>query len=235
MGSARSAVSPRLVLLRHGQGSLGSADYDQLSPIGRRQAARLGEHLGELLSDAPSVWSGSLKRHRQTVESMTPATQPTIEARLNEYTVDRLIRAAIEQASALGLAAPPEQALADPVSYLKTFLDWFPEVLSAWQADRLRCNHNGRWSDFHARVLQPVDAWRARLQSGQNVVVVTSAGVISTIVSSLLERELVWQRELNVALYNASLTELALDAHGRWRVERLNSVDHLDRTLLTLA
>jgi broad specificity phosphatase PhoE len=33
-----------LYLVRHGQASLGAADYDQLSPLGQQQSLRLGEH-----------------------------------------------------------------------------------------------------------------------------------------------------------------------------------------------
>jgi broad specificity phosphatase PhoE len=131
---------------------------------------------------------------------------------LNEYTVDQLIRAAVEQADQLGITLPDDQAFADPKAYLNTFLAWFPEVLSAWQQARLACEHNGPWAEFHRRVLSPVPAWRQALGEGQSAVVVTSAGVISTIVAELTGQDLVWQRELNIELYNASITELVLDA-----------------------
>jgi len=56
---------------------------------------------------------------------------------------------------------------------------------------------------------------------------VTSAGVISTLAARLLERDLGWQRALNISLYNASITELHLGPDGRWRAERLNCIGHL--------
>jgi broad specificity phosphatase PhoE len=63
------------------------------------------------------------------------------------------------------------------------------------------------------------------------VVAVTSAGVISTLAASLLGRDLAWQREFNVTLYNASITELRLDRSpnrpDRWSASRLNCVAHL--------
>ena len=54
--------------------------------------------------------------------------------------------------------------------------------------------------------------------------------------AGLMQRDLGWQRELNVALYNSSVTELRLDGSGRWVAESLNCVAHLpDRSLHSLA
>lgn len=230
-------AGPLLCLVRHGQGSLGTADYDRLSELGQRQAELLGERIATDYAHMPwQVWSGSLKRHRQTLAGLAPDREGQIEPALNEYTVDQLIRAAVDQAEGLGISLPGDQAFADPKAYLNTFLAWFPEVLSAWQQARLACEHNGPWAEFQRRVLSPVPTWTQTLVSGNSAVVVTSAGVISTIVAELTGRELDWQRQLNIELYNASVTELSLDAEHGWRLERLNCVAHLsDDALVTLA
>jgi broad specificity phosphatase PhoE len=159
----------------------------------------------------------------------------TTDESLNEYTVDQLIRSTVEQADALGIEVPDARAFADPQSYLATFLEWFPTVLGLWQSARLECRHNGLWSDFHARVTSPVLAWHRHLSSGHSLIVVSSAGVISTVVAHMLGENLAWQRELNVRLYNASLTELHLDDEGRWSALRVNCVDHLGPGAITLA
>jgi broad specificity phosphatase PhoE len=218
---------PRLCLIRHGQASLGTADYDRLSERGQRQARLLGERVAIDYPGRWQAWSGSLRRHRQTLAGLAPDREGRIETGLNEYTVDQLIRAAVEQADRLALNVPEPAAFADPKAYLATFLAWFPDVLSAWQQARLHCEHNGRWVDFHQRVLSPVPFWRQAIGHGESAVVVTSAGVISTIVAELTGEDLAWQRELNIALYNASVTELSLAADGRWQLERLNCIDHL--------
>lgn len=227
---------PRLCLIRHGQASLGTADYDRLSQLGHLQASLLKERVEAERVGSWQAWSGSLKRHRQTLAGLAPGREARIEAGLDEYTVDQLIRAAVEQAEALSLSLPEEDAFADPKAYLSTFLDWFPEVLGHWQQARLKCAHNGLWADFHQRVLSPVHEWQQVLLAGQSAVVVTSAGVISTIVAELTGEDLAWQRELNIALYNASVTELSLGADQGWRLERLNCVAHLPQpSMVTLA
>lgn len=236
MSHGNIEAGPRLCLVRHGQASLGTDDYDRLSALGLRQASRLGERIASDYAGTWQAWSGSLKRHRQTLSGMVSDREGRIEPALNEYTVDQLIRAAVSQAAELELSLPGDEAFADPKAYLATFLDWFPSVLDAWQQARLACEHNGPWAEFHRRVLSPVPDWQATLRSGSSAVVVTSAGVISTIVAELTGEDLDWQRELNIALYNASVTELTLDDDHRWQLSRLNCVEHLpNREWITLA
>ncbi len=231
-----SNFQARLILLRHGQGSLGSEDYDRLSATGQEQSRRLGLRLADELDRGWPAWSGSLRRHRQTLNALPARAEAHIDPDLNEYRVAELMKNALAQAVELELEVPPEQAFADPVTFLQTFLDWFPAVLEHWQSGRLVDPDNGSWPDFRRRVLAPIDAWRAQLLAGRNIVVVSSAGVISTLAAELLGEDERWQRSLNVSLYNASWTELQLQAGGDWRALRLNCVDHLAADgLVTLA
>ena len=230
-------ASGRLVLVRHGQGSLGTEDYDRLSDVGWVQAKRLGERLNELTSSADDlhVCSGSLKRHHQTVEAMTLPFDAVVDERLNEYRVDQLITAAMAQGGRLGLDVPDESQLADPKAYLDTFLAWFPSVLSEWQSGRLSCAHNGPWDAFYTRVIGVAEAWTEHIAKGRTVVSVTSAGVISTLVAKLMDESLAWQRQCNVTLYNASVTELLFTPSSGWQLIRLNCVEHLTHEQHTLA
>lgn len=207
---------------------LGTADYDRLSPLGRRQAARLGQRLADELDGCWPAWSGSLRRQRQTLGALAAPGVVFIDPCLNEYRVDRMIAHALAQADALDLVRPPDQALSDPAGFLDAFLNWFPEVLDRWQRAQLHDPCNGSWLAFHQRVQLPTAGWKARLSRGESIAVVTSAGVISTLVASLCGYDLDWQRRLNVSLYNASVTELKLDEQGGWRHGRVNCVAHLD-------
>ncbi len=227
---------PRLRLLRHGQASLGSADYDRLSKLGQTQSRLLGERIAHAASPDHVIWSGSMRRHRQTLESLSVNAPYRIEQGLNEYTVSELIRSALGQADRIGLNLPDSVIFEDPVAHLKTLLEWFPEVLGAWQQARFECQHNGSWHSFRKRVTARTPDWKMAVQQGQDVTVVTSAGVISTVVAELLEETLAWQRELNVALYNASVTELTLEENGTWTATTINCTRHLDTdNLKTLA
>jgi len=236
LSESSESAAGYLYLVRHGQGSLGTDDYDRLSSRGLSQSSLLGERL-QIEVDRPfRTWSGSLRRHRQTLSGLGLNGEGQIEPALNEYTVDALIRSAVTQADSLGLRVPDARAFSEPVAYLAMFLEWFPEVLSVWQQGRLACIDNGSWSAFQSRVLSPVKQWQLQLAGGGSVVVVTSAGVISTIVADLLGENLAWQRELNVCLYNASVTRLSLSDTGQWLAGPINCIEHLDgRDLQTLA
>ena len=53
-------------LVRHGQASFGSENYDQLSATGVLQAKALGQYISPILKQQPYVVAGNMKRHQQT-------------------------------------------------------------------------------------------------------------------------------------------------------------------------
>ena len=55
-----------IYLVRHGQASFGTDDYDRLSELGVRQAERVGEYFRDHGIVLDSVYCGSLKRQRHT-------------------------------------------------------------------------------------------------------------------------------------------------------------------------
>lgn len=226
----------RLVLVRHAQASLGSEDYDRLSRRGEAQAQCLAEHLYPSPAGGDSFWSGTLRRHAQTLAPLEPpgrALRCTPD--LDEFSTAGLVRAALAQARQLGMQVPPRHQLADPARHLPALLDWFPEVLAAWQAGRFDESFVGPWSAFSDRVVRPQAHWKASVAAGERVIVVTSAGVIATVITQLTGRPLEWQRSLAVRLYNASISELVLD-EGSWRLTLCNCTHHLSAgDLRTLA
>lgn len=230
---------PRLILVRHGQASLGSDDYDRLSELGHRQAERVAQRLAGRFGVRPELWSGTLLRHRQTLAPLTgeeedgDSVQRTED--LNEFSTYGLVRAALQQSVHSGMSVPPRYQLADPVAHLDVLLAWFPQVMAAWQGNGLIDSGIGSWSDFRERVLRPRSRWESSLHAGRSVIVVSSAGVIATLLAVLSGRDLAWLRELAVKLYNASVSELTL-VEGAWRIETCNCTRHLEsQGLRTLA
>jgi broad specificity phosphatase PhoE len=59
-----------LYLVRHGQASFGSDDYDRLSELGARQCERLGEYFRAKGLRFDGVITGTLKRHVQSHEAL---------------------------------------------------------------------------------------------------------------------------------------------------------------------
>jgi broad specificity phosphatase PhoE len=63
----------RLLLIRHGQASAGSGDYDRLSDLGWRQATELGRHWARIGVVPDRVWVGPCRRQRETAEAVAAA------------------------------------------------------------------------------------------------------------------------------------------------------------------
>ena len=79
-----------LLLVRHGQASLGTAEYDRLSDVGRRQAQVTGARLARTDLTVGRVVSGALTRQRDTAEAVLaalgwPTSRLRVDARLDEY------------------------------------------------------------------------------------------------------------------------------------------------------
>ncbi|MGD9530989.1 MAG: histidine phosphatase family protein, partial [Pseudonocardia sp.] len=64
---------PIVALVRHGQASFGAADYDELSPLGRRQAQVVGEELARRGLREPLLVRGTLRRQRDTLSALAGA------------------------------------------------------------------------------------------------------------------------------------------------------------------
>ena len=79
-----------LLLVRHGQASLGTADYDKLSDVGRRQAEITGARLARADITIDRVVSGGLTRQQDTAQAVLaalgrPESQLQTDERLDEY------------------------------------------------------------------------------------------------------------------------------------------------------
>jgi broad specificity phosphatase PhoE len=73
-----------LYLVRHGQASFGSEDYDRLSPLGERQSECLGAYFRDAGIHLDAAYCGGLRRQRATAEralSQQPAPVPLSEDR----------------------------------------------------------------------------------------------------------------------------------------------------------
>ena len=67
-----------LLLVRHGQASLGTADYDHLSELGYRQARATGARLARADLAIDRVMCGTLARQRDTaVAALAELPPPT--------------------------------------------------------------------------------------------------------------------------------------------------------------
>ncbi|MGZ5181607.1 MAG: histidine phosphatase family protein [Ramlibacter sp.] len=209
-----------LYLVRHGQASLGAADYDQLSDLGLRQAVRLGEYFAGQGVRFDALIAGTLRRHTQTLAGILQGMGHQADhlpwAGLNEYDSEAVIAAIHPQP----LVKP------DTPELVRQHFRLLRDGLAAWMAGDTRPAGMPAYPDFVAGVTGALDHVRAQ-HYGRTVLVVTSGGPISTAVGQVLGTSPATTIELNLRLRNTSVTEFAFNPK-RLSLVTFNTLPHLD-------
>lgn len=208
-----------LYLIRHGQASLGSEDYDRLSDLGLRQCEQLGCWMRERGLQFEAALRGTLRRHRQSFEAIAAQMPGMPEAStwpaLDEYDSEAILRAVAPKA----LPAPT-----DPEGYRQHFR-LLREGLLAWMAGRVHPEGMPTWDDFADGVAQALD--HVRSQHTGDVLLVSSGGPISTAVAHVLGAPPSAAAEMNLRLRNSAVTEFTFSPK-RHALLSFNTLPHLD-------
>jgi broad specificity phosphatase PhoE len=208
-----------LYLVRHGQASFGSDDYDVLSPLGHQQAVRLGEYFkGKgLVFDA--AMTGTLQRQVSTFEGICKGMASPMTALqwpgLNEYDSHAVI--ATVHTGKLEKPTTPEQ--------YRHHFRLLKDGLKQWMDGVVSPQGMPRYSDFVSGVTSALDHVR-KTYTG-NVLLVSSGGPISTAVGHILGCSPEATIELNLRIRNASVTEFAFTPK-RHMLVTYNTLPHLD-------
>lgn len=222
-----------VLLVRHGQASAGSDDYDQLSERGQRQSERLGEWLAATGHRFDAVISGGMRRHRQTEAAIRaayasrgrPLPEAELDTGLDEFdhhaVFDRFRRDNPEHAAVLGSRDGTLLSLGAMIH----------AALSAWAEDRID-DVPESWRGFGDRVGQAGE--RLASQGGKDVLVLTSGGVISRLAQAALGASDRSAVDLNLSLRNSALSEFHPRPYGL-TLGSWNALPHLhdDRALWT--
>lgn len=190
---------PTLLLVRHAQGSFGSADYDVLSERGHEQARALAAELDRRGVRLDRLVSGSLARQRDTAAAITAAQElaPVIDARWDEYDSEAIV------AGHAGSATAPATT--------REFQGVLDAALLAWVAGR---SGQGSWPAFRDGVGAALGELVESLGPGQTALVCTSGGPLAAVCVALLglpDQALV---PFNRVLVNASLTKVVSGRSG---------------------
>jgi broad specificity phosphatase PhoE len=202
-----------LTVVRHGQARPFDSNPDQLSDLGEQQAQALGEYWKRLGVTFDEVWSGSLKRQRQTAELAIGT--PQISDDWNEYDANGILHH----------FAPPYE-LEDGADRNRKFQKIFEPAMLAWLAAE---QHPAveTWGVFRERVLRALK----RFQNGpsnRNIALFTSGGPISVLLQTAISAQERSFLEVNWRVKNCSLTEFTF-SRERLSLDSFNGVPHLER------
>ena len=216
----------RVILVRHAQASFGSANYDQLSERGERQAQRLADWMvahPEL--NFSYVAAGTLQRHAQTLAAIEAAftraqrALPALvqDADWNEFDHDALLRAYAGRRAddPLLLTARSDHRAAHAL---------MRAVLHAWAGGELDDAIPESWNVFGTRVARA----RSRLDAAASgrILIVSSGGPIARCAQAALGCDDARAVTLNLALRNTAVSEF----HTRdadWDLHIWNMLPHL--------
>lgn len=203
----------RVHLVRHGQASFGADDYDVLSDLGARQAARAGAVLPR---DAYAI-SGTLRRHRDSAAAAGFAGAEADPA-WNEFDYLDIIAVAHP---GLGNMPALRAHLAHEPAPMQAFQALYEEAVARWmEADGNSYRESRR--DFVTRVEGALE----RASGKGDAVVFTSGGVISALVAGLLDLTPAAARRIDRVLVNAGITTITTGRRGP-QLLALNAQTHL--------
>lgn len=222
----------QIYLVRHGQASFGSSNYDQLSELGHEQARLLGEWFANSNQTFHRVVTGDLQRHRQTADaciSVLPKAQRVetewhTDPGFNEYDHHEVV-----------VRYRPE--FEDPME-VKRFLasgprakqEWqvmFEQAMARWMDGEHDADYREPWPVFRQRCVAALQRLLEGADKSQSIAVFTSGGTIATLCQHLLGLSDRQVAELNWTLVNCAVTKL-LYRPGRVTLSYLNNYAHLE-------
>ncbi|MGP1629636.1 MAG: histidine phosphatase family protein [Giesbergeria sp.] len=208
-----------LHLVRHGQASFGADDYDRLSPMGQRQALRLGQYWREHGQRFDAVVSGTLRRHDETlagiVEGLGDAPAAQRLSGLNEYDSMALIRA----------VHPEPLERPDTAERYRYHFRLLCDALAQWMAGVISPTGMPSWDEFSTGVQAVLDDIR-HAHAGQQVLLVSSGGPISAAVGTVLGTAPEVTIALNMRIRNSAVTEMSISPK-RLMLQTFNTLPHL--------
>lgn len=239
-----AAVST-LFLIRHGQASYGVANYDNLSPLGVQQAAKIGAALAGSPMHADrldAVYAGPLRRQRDTAMHLRDAAsaggralpEVVILEELAEYPAFDLLRVwiprLIEEDPSLAALAGGGTERPEATRLLDLA---FEKVIGRWSRGELVTEGVESFEGFGERVRAGLDKIVAAHGKGARVAAVTSGGVIAAALQLALGLDATRMMAAGRLVRNASITEFVWRSRdfawrpGDFSLVGFNDVHHL--------
>ncbi|GGC73707.1 histidine phosphatase family protein [Undibacterium terreum] len=229
----------QIYLVRHGQASFGSQNYDQLSELGQQQAQHLGQWLDRSGFSASRVVAGTMKRHQQTAQACMaelpaarqPASEWEIDAGFNEYDHHEVM---VRHVPAFEDPTEVKRFLASSPNAKNEFQSMFQAAMARWMDGKHDAEYVESWPVFRQRCIDALERQINHAQPAKSIVVFTSGGTISTLCQYVLgipDRNVA---ELNWSLVNSAVTKLMfqtgqpVEKPGRLSLSYLNNFSHLE-------
>jgi broad specificity phosphatase PhoE len=207
-----------LLLVRHGQASWATEDYDRLSDLGDRQSALLGAALAARGVEPDLLLSGSMRRHRQTADAAVVGAgwggEVLEDAGWDEF----------DHLGTLDGTVLFEHLDGEPHAER---VRRFNGSIDRWASGEHDTDYRESFPAFRARVEEAAERTLQRLGPSETAVVFTSGGPVSWLSASLVDGGLPAWRRLSRVVVNASVTKV-LTGRGGTSLVSFNDHSHLE-------
>ncbi|WP_158707565.1 histidine phosphatase family protein [Janibacter massiliensis] len=205
----------RILLVRHGQASWGRRDYDVLSARGHEQARLVGAALAERGVVPDVLVHGGMRRQRETAEEMVQAAgwsvEPDVDPGWAEYDHMEVITAHRPAYRSMTIMRADLIRTFQP---RRAFHEMYDVATQRWTGGDHDTDYDESFAQFSSRVEGALTTLVARLGARQTGVVVTSAGVLASIVTDLVHGSSQTWKELERSAVNAAVTTLEVTRTG---------------------
>ena len=203
-----------LYLVRHGQASFGTDDYDRLSDLGKEQSRITGRFLAAQGIEPDRIVHGEMLRQRQTAEGLLEGMGLSMDAHVdsgwNEYAAWELTGVLID----LDPRAQHDS---------KIFQGELERGAARWASGEHDEDYTETYKQFTSRVERALDDAVAAMESGQTTIVVSSAGAIAWTAARLIGGGFDQWMAFNRVTINTGITKIIT---GRGGTSLISFNDH---------
>lgn len=206
-----------ITVVRHGQAQTGAKteeSYDRLSDLGLQQAEWLAEHFVANGITFDRIFSGSLNRQQATASALGSSLRLDVELdqRLNELDYFGLAQSLKDNRS---VDFPTDR---------DGFISHVPQVLRLWETGEIASPIED-FQTFQSRVTAVLNDAESL---GGRILLVTSGGIIGTIMRQLMDLETGTYATVLMHVYNSSVHRFVKTGEIL-ALESFNALPHLER------
>ncbi|MCF6285439.1 MAG: histidine phosphatase family protein [Candidatus Hydrogenedentes bacterium] len=187
-----------LIVVRHGQASFLSEDYDRLSALGWEQSRLLGRYWAAQGLCPTRIVVGPRKRHQETADALLEemgkegmtCPESIHDERLDEFNWDGLMAYANSTLSVedsdVGALKAAFEAAEDTKAKRRTIQHYMEAVMERWATGAFHEAGLETWGEFCGRVQSALKDSVVDSPRGSRVALVTSGGVAAVTAGSVL-------------------------------------------------
>ena len=229
-----------IFFVRHGQASFLADDYDNLSPLGRRQSQALGDFFVRQNQAFDEVYCGPRRRQIDTADEVGKCLQasslgwpkPQVVEAFDEHQVDQLV---VNHAAELGGANSKINDLNNAFRNAKTDRDkhrsfqlLFEAIADVWVRDGISTVET--WNAFRQRVNDALTSIVTKPGRGRCIAVFTSVGPITVAVQRSIESTDQVALQTGWRISNAAVTKFVF-SERRFTLDSFNCIGHLESSM----